>query len=304
MKALQIILLVAIIGVLGLWAVELTSSVGLTKDDYAAIEMTNSRVEKLVNFILNKENRNIYALAQKKSVICKEAKNTPILVKGQKMRIYSLDAYLATQNAFKNLEGGQNPEDKVSMSTDNINNLENSLQKYADNMNGIFVSKKAEVVSPLPLKLAGQTYPLSTLQNSPKALWGVAQQLAYTSLVEAERLYGFAMTEAIPCDKPIRILPILEVAPKSRTVSKNTDYEADVFLSTEHFKHKIQVSATLGTVEYNSDSTSAVVRIPSKDLSFDAKGLATQKWKASIKVPEMTSYREFEVEKEFVVKKK
>jgi hypothetical protein len=304
MKALQIILLIAIIGVLGLWIVELTSKASLSKEDYASIEMTNNRFEKLVDFILNKENRNIYALAQKKSVICKEDKNTPILAKGQKMRIYSLDAYLATQTAFNNLEVGQNPEDKANMSADNISNLENSLQKYADNMNGIFVSKKAEVISPLPLKLAGQTYPLSTLQNSPKALWGVAQQLAYTSLAEAERLYGFAMTEAIPCDKPMRILPILEVAPTVRTVSKNSDYEADIFLSTEHFKHKIQVSATVGIVEYNSDSTSAVVKIPAKDLSFDEKGVATQKWKASIKVPEMTSYKTFEVEKEFVVKKK
>ncbi|GAB4331088.1 MAG: hypothetical protein OHK0038_05730 [Flammeovirgaceae bacterium] len=304
MKALQIILLVAIIGVVGLLGVELTSKTDLSKEDCAAIEMTNARFEKLVNvFIMNKENRNIYALAQKKSVICENDKNTPILAKAQKMRIYSLDGYLAVQSAFKTLEGS-NPEDKVTMSQENINNLQNALQKYADNMNKIFVSNKAEVVSPLPLKLGEQTYPLSSLQNSPKALWGVAEQLCYTSLAEAERLYGFAITEAIPCDKPMRILPILEVAPKARTVSKNTDFEADVFLSTEHFKHKLQVKASLGTVEYNADSTSAIVKIAAKDISFDEKGLATQKWKASIKVPEMTSYKEFEVEKEFVVKKK
>ncbi|MCS6832807.1 MAG: hypothetical protein NZ521_04485, partial [Flammeovirgaceae bacterium] len=80
----------------------------------------------------------------------------------------------------------------------------------------------------------------------------------------------------------------------------------EIFLSHDHMPQRLEVRADVGTLLYENDSTKVVLSIPTNQLalSFDADGKATQRITTTVRVPDMTKYHEFVIEKSFVVQKK
>lgn len=308
MKILQIVLIIGIAGVLVLFGVELSSNTTYSAEDYKAVRLTNQKFNLLIEEFLNKEIRNIYSIAYKRTTICPNTneKQDLILRRARTMRLHMLDTYTATKQLLSQLGDSENPEKTISLHNDSLISFQNAIERYVNNMNRLFPGNEAVVVSPLPLRLGKKDYPLTSLQDAPWAIWDAARLIIVSSLIETERFYSFAMVEALTCDKNFRLMPIVQTVPSSRKISKNGVLEAEIFLSHDHMPQRLEVRADVGTLLYENDSTKVVLSIPTNQLalSFDADGKATQRITTTVRVPDMTKYHEFVIEKSFVVQKK
>lgn len=308
MKVLQVILAIAIIVVLVLFALELTDSTSYKPEDYQAVRLTNQRFALLIEELLNKEVRNLYSIVYKRTVICPNAneKQDLLLKRARIMRLYMLNTYLKTKELTPQVGEEKSLSEPVNFTNDQLTAFKEAIDRYTSDMNSLFPGEKAVVMSPLPLKIGKDEYTLSSLQNAPLPIWEAAMLMIRSSLLETERFYAFAMVEALRCDKNFRLMPVLQTVPNSRTISKDGTLEAEIFLSHDYMPQRLEVTTNTGNLSYENDSTKVLLKIPTKglSLSFDEKGRATQLVKATVRVPDMTAYHELVVEKSFVVRKK
>jgi len=72
----------------------------------------------------------------------------------------------------------------------------------------------------------------------------------------------------------------------------------------EYFTPKIEVTSDDGEITYNNDERKATLMINASvdNDDFDENGKLVKTWKAELKIPSISGYKVFNIEREYTVK--
>ncbi len=301
MKILNIILYTAVVVVIIFAALDFNSKAGFSADDKKAVALAaqkmNQQIDDLSFARIRKYN---YLNAQINA--CKNLEGFDELAKKLKLSraisFNSADNITWLGNKLSNIEGN------VDIEESSLENFQTNLSTFAYNISQL--DEQLNFAPPVPYKseVLNKEVSFKDLQNSDVTFWHLTKNMVSAYCLEVEETLLNNMISKVDCGEEIANNIRVKFASDSKTIEPGEDYKADMLLVGEYFTPKIEVTSDDGEITYNNDERKATLMINASvdNDDFDENGKLVKTWKAELKIPSISGYKVFNIEREYTVK--